>query len=685
MGKSAKSQPDFLVSGIFKVSTYGRRRRPNQSSSPSEYLSRQNSSGPWSAKEVSDQPLTRCKKLWPMKEPEETNLRELNDGLVTLAEIFPDVQIEVFREMLLSFGEESRLAVVTEALLRHKAHWVRGRHKKCDLNTQRIQGINQVLPGAYGIVATEDRFRSASYKEAVENLAFQEFDLSQSTIKDILAGANYSYARAHPTLVALLLKSWRFSISSLFTGKKLIHTLDASNHPLVSWLSKEHGSQIPILKSSGCPELDKELLETIIIPTQQKLRARQEQIDYRIARDINRAEVERQNGLIDCECCFSSLSFEELTACDSGHLICTECIKRSLKEAVFGQGWQRYINSDLGSLRCVAATSNECSATVPNVLVRQVLSMDETDKKLIQKLDERLTEETLIKSGLPLIRCPFCCYAEVDELYLPEVQRAWKFKRFGPFPIYIPIAFTLCIVTIPLALAIFILFSFLFYLFLRRSFGQFVVHQFRESVLRIRRSRLSLKFTCQNKYCRQISCLSCHKGWSDIHVCHESSLLSLRTQVELAMSLAVKRTCPCCNTSFVKSSGCNKLTCVCGYQMCYVCRKEISKGEGYRHFCEHFRPKGNQECGECLKCDLYRCEDDELVVKKAKQKAETRWMEKEGSRLGSNKATRKMLEEKWKRDGEVSPFTSRLRAWQKWRIPDWQQVTDTLVGFLVMI
>ena len=100
--------------------------------------------------------------------------------------------------------------------------------------------------------------------------------------------------------------------------------------------------------------------------------------------------------------------------------------------------------------------------------------------------------------------------------------------------------------------------------------------------------------------------MSCSKAWTDIHICHESSLLALRTQVELAMSLAIKRTCPRCNISFVKSSGCNKLTCVCGYQMCYVCRKDIGNGEGYRHFCEHFRPNGGRGCTECSKCDLCR-------------------------------------------------------------------------------
>lgn len=170
--------------------------------------------------------------------------------------------------------------------------------------------------------------------------------------------------------------------------------------------------------------------------------------------------------------------------------------------------------------------------------------------------------------------------------------------------------------------------------------------------------------------------MSCSKAWTDIHICYESSLLALRTQVELAMSLAIKRTCPRCNTSFVKSSGCNKLTCVCGYQMCYVCRKDIGNGEGYRHFCEHFRPNGGKGCTECTKCDLYRCEDDEVVIKKAKEEAERQWMEKDGKTLEDNGDIRKVLVEKYHPDR-----TSWLHARAK--LPKWEDVLDAVVEAMI--
>lgn len=87
--------------------------------------------------------------------------------------------------------------------------------------------------------------------------------------------------------------------------------------------------------------------------------------------------------------------------------------------------------------------------------------------------------------------------------------------------------------------------------------------------------------------------------------------------------------------SFVKSSGCNKLVCNCGYTMCYICRNEIASKEGYGHFCQHFRPSGGR-CGECERCDLYGDEDEEAAIRNAAQQAELAWREKEGGKKGED-------------------------------------------------
>ena len=55
---------------------------------------------------------------------------------------------------------------------------------------------------------------------------------------------------------------------------------------------------------------------------------------------------------------------------------------------------------------------------------------------------------------------------------------------------------------------------------------------------------------------------------------------SVRHKIEEAMTAALVRKCVCGQT-FLKESGCNKMTCRCGRKMCYLCRQPI---ESYDHF-----------------------------------------------------------------------------------------------------
>jgi hypothetical protein len=61
-----------------------------------------------------------------------------------------------------------------------------------------------------------------------------------------------------------------------------------------------------------------------------------------------------------------------------------------------------------------------------------------------------------------------------------------------------------------------------------------------------------------------------------------------RLTVEEAISAAKIRHCYKCNQPFVKSEGCNKITCSCGAKQCYVCRQAVSD---YTHYCQTFECK----------------------------------------------------------------------------------------------
>merc|ERR1719219_764494 len=93
-------------------------------------------------------------------------------------------------------------------------------------------------------------------------------------------------------------------------------------------------------------------------------------------------------------------------------------------------------------------------------------------------------------------------------------------------------------------------------------------------------------FTCQNPDCGKKSCRLC-KAMSHIPLtCKEAKGESedetrKRTYIENKMSEALMRKCYKCKKSFVKTHGCNHMTCSCGAEMCYVCRKPWKNCNGY--------------------------------------------------------------------------------------------------------
>lgn len=68
--------------------------------------------------------------------------------------------------------------------------------------------------------------------------------------------------------------------------------------------------------------------------------------------------------------------------------------------------------------------------------------------------------------------------------------------------------------------------------------------------------------------------------------------------MEEAISAALIRKCPQCSRKFIKSDGCNKITCGCGAKVCYLCSQRIN---GYEHFCQ--TPHCTHQ--QCKKCPLH--------------------------------------------------------------------------------
>ncbi|KAK1827608.1 putative E3 ubiquitin-protein ligase ARI4 [Podospora conica] len=572
-------------------------------------------------------------------DPEPPSLVEMNECLEVLANVFPDTQVEVFREALADAGKESVLAVAANAILTQRVEKVKGRWKRPNMAETGNKDAAAAAPEESAVPAAE-RYRTDEYKAAAKALAWQEFKgLSRSAIDAVLAEHNYSYLDARRTLVDLSSKSWRFTFATLFSRRK--SPVDSTGtHPLILWKPSANGTLAPCLKSTGNAELDKELFDALIKPLNDKQRAEQELADHRLAIAVNTTEAEDMHETIECACCFADCPFQEFTSCSSeGHMVCYRCVQHSISEAVFGQGWQRTIDMERGTLRCPAVEGDGCVGCVPEDHVRRAMLEEPKGAEILHRLDQRLAEQNLLESGLLLVRCPFCTFAQVDDIYMPPeaVRNDVRVPAPGRTPVILSLLLLSSLISIK---ARFFLIGAGFILG-RLLTGQRMRAELEKAEERRWRRLRGLRFSCDNPQCGRASCLDCKKEWEDIHVCNESSLVALRTQVEQAMSMAIKRVCPRCNMSFVKLTGCNKLVCPCGYKMCYVCRKDIGGTDGpdagYRHFCEHFRPEGDpKRCDECKKCNLWESEDTDKVLEQAKEEAERKWREAENRDLSGD-------------------------------------------------
>jgi hypothetical protein len=340
----------------------------------------------------------------------------------------------------------------------------------------------------------------------------------------VLAEHNFEYSRSRATLAEIAAKSWRFSFSQLFRR--------APREP-------EYGG------STGCKELDDELFE-LARP------AREAQIagDRAIAVLLNEAEAAAASALLECECCFGDYAWEDMVACTGGHFFCHTCLRRSVQESIFGQG-KKNLLPEKSSVCCLSSTAQPpCTEFVHPGVLRAVLP-----EELYYSLESRSAQESLEKSGLALVRCPFCGYAEVDELQSYRIRR--------PIVALAGLFVTTVFFLLPYGKQILLLLSFLL---LSLPCSATIPHV-KKAMHNMALRRRGTLFRCENPRCKRGSCITCGKEWLPFHKCYEKEEDAARIFIEKAMADAVKRTCPLCHVSFVKSDGCNKLRCPCGYVM----------------------------------------------------------------------------------------------------------------------
>ncbi|CAH2306697.1 E3 ubiquitin- ligase RNF216 [Pelobates cultripes] len=141
------------------------------------------------------------------------------------------------------------------------------------------------------------------------------------------------------------------------------------------------------------------------------------------------------------------------------------------------------------------------------------------------------------------------------------------------------------------------------------------------------------RFSCPNLHCRKETCKKCQKTWKEhagltCEELAESDDVKYRTFIEEKMTAARVRKCHICSTGLIKSEGCNRMSCRCGAQMCYLCRAPIN---GYDHFCQHPHSPG-APCRECTRCSLWTdpSQDDEKLIQDIQREAEREQRRKKG-------------------------------------------------------
>ncbi|KAJ3417303.1 hypothetical protein HDV05_005759 [Chytridiales sp. JEL 0842] len=531
-----------------------------------------------------------------------------NEALKVLVERFPDAKVEYLR-YLIQTAKYDLINRVTNKIL-------------SDISKK---GSEKAYPKRlkYEPLKRQDFFRSVSYVKGVRHRLYNKYPSHfKSTIKAIMAESNNDYVLSNLKMNEVRVPIW-----------------------LLPFGEKRHPHYVPEI---DLPEIieDVEELQHVLAELMTKN-------DLTIAEELNRKQYIEENQMFQCGCCFDDeVVFENVSQCEDGHLFCKTCLTRLVTEGVFGQGQFR------GGKAVKCMNQVGCDKAFSMQELQRCLPTD------VFKAYERLyIESELERTNLQLINCPFCKYAEVvpnkdipDILQVISEYMSNKLEEVRDFcqnlPIqehilfvsilfFVEISFTMFIVSPLLAIAIVTT-----VIYVAKSIGLwdrlidhiqnfavtrgFIDEADRIAVarpLRKRRNRRKLvPFQCQNPECGKGSCTKCQKEWpqGSLHVCHEKEQNSLRLYIEQSMSEALIRTCPGC--SLRKKSGCNKMVCPkCSYAMCYVCRSEITR-EGYSHFCDHFRAIPSTKCTQCQKCDLYQLEDDNLVTRRAAEKATAEWI-----------------------------------------------------------
>lgn len=233
---------------------------------------------------------------------------------------------------------------------------------------------------------------------------------------------------------------------------------------------------------------------------------------------LNKKEIIKRFKRFSCKICLEdNLYRKDMEGCkgDTTHLYCINCIKRYM---------ENLIKNTKDRYKCMELT---CNSYYSMKVIKKIL--EAKDVELIKKYRSETKAFRLSLGNPNFYKCPGCAYGKVIN----------SSQILNPIGKKIP--------------------------------------NNQNSVLE-----------CQNKQCGRKTCIFCKEDQHLPYSCIENRYLSperANAYIKKKADQSIIRNCPKCGRIFhnliVERESdqypCNKATCVCGYQMCYLCRKELNK------------------------------------------------------------------------------------------------------------
>ena len=144
---------------------------------------------------------------------------------------------------------------------------------------------------------------------------------------------------------------------------------------------------------------------------QRKIEDWKQIMEQKVKRKKARDKSEKEGTLMECQCCFSEVAFEELLSCvEEGHLFCVDCIVRYLEHQIYTQ--------QTAHLTCLHTSSNNCQSTFSYAQLQQQLP-----PKLLQAYDQLQTTQA-IQKAIPQLESSICICPQCNKpTLIPTTQQ----------------------------------------------------------------------------------------------------------------------------------------------------------------------------------------------------------------------------------------------------------------------